>query len=160
MWAIPKDGFVLMGGLFAPDPTPKKEFEIAKGVLLASLSIPSRPVVEREAGQIVKVERLRDIFLGRRRLPLVGESAGLMGASTGERMSFALISGRLCAEAMNKTRDGAALKRYRILAREGLFRIWRERTKPVVGILGPPCNKQVGPTILAESKEWKTVSLH
>jgi len=124
LWAIPKDHFLLIGGLFAPESNPREDFERMKELLQGRLNCQTGAIVKREGGRIIKVERPWDVFLGRGRVLLVGESAGLISGSSGEGLSFALLSGEMCARAINRDGGDEVLGDYKGLVRRQVWRSW------------------------------------
>lgn len=97
-WLIPKNNSLLIGvGLPPYDAT--KKFELFKEKISKKYGIKFNGKIS--AGIALAPARVDNIYLGNGNILLVGEAAGLISPTSSEGISFALRSGKYCAEAIN-----------------------------------------------------------
>jgi flavin-dependent dehydrogenase len=102
IWSIPKDGFTLVGTAFRPGNISEK-IPLFRKFVRQEMGIKKRPE-KTEAGVLLRPKKEDIMFCEGGKL-LAGEAAGLVSPNTGEGISFALRSGRFCAEAIKKNFD-------------------------------------------------------
>jgi len=101
-WIIPKNGCLLVGGALPVSPVVKETFEKLI-VKLKEKGLIQGEVLHKEASFICRPRRRRSIQTGTHRLALIGEAAGFISPSSAEGISYALRSGELLAECMNRS---------------------------------------------------------
>jgi geranylgeranyl diphosphate/geranylgeranyl-bacteriochlorophyllide a reductase len=97
-WAIPKPGAVLVGAAFSEVRGAREKFE----EILAwfrNLRGLGGEIVERSARRLTRPRRRSDLMPGAGPVILAGEAAGLVSPSSGEGLSFALMSGQAAGRA-------------------------------------------------------------
>ncbi len=97
-WLIPKDGAVEVGAAVSPVNS-KQKFQLFKKKVEEKFGIKGEGEVN--SAVVLRPSSERDIFLGTDSILVCGEAAGLISPSSAEGISFALISGKLCAETLN-----------------------------------------------------------
>ncbi len=100
IWIIPKDDFLLVGAALKPNNV-REKVKLFRKKIEEKLNLPT-DAHKSEAWTILRPDSLDNIFLTTKNILLVGESAGLISASTGEGISFALRSGYFCGDALNE----------------------------------------------------------
>lgn len=100
-WAIPKGEFLIIGAALKPRYTDK--FYLLEEKLKNKLGI-DWTEYKKEGSPILRPS-VENIFLGDGNIFLVGEAAGLISATTGEGISFALRSAKLVASSINHGKD-------------------------------------------------------
>jgi len=101
-WIIPKNGCLLVGGALPVSPVVKETFEKLI-VKLKEKGLIQGEALHKEASFICRPRRRRSIQTGTHRLALIGEAAGFISPSSAEGISYALRSGELLAECMNRS---------------------------------------------------------
>jgi len=99
-WLIPKGEFLVMGAAIEDKKNVRTNFDIFKKDVKKKLGI-SGPAKKEEGAIGSRPMSEKDIFLGTKRILMVGEAAGLISPSTGDGISFALRSGYNVAVALN-----------------------------------------------------------
>ncbi|MCX8158156.1 MAG: FAD-dependent monooxygenase [Candidatus Diapherotrites archaeon] len=97
-WIIPKGNKLLLGSAL-PLEDALVRFELLKEKIKDRFKLSNEGKLS--AYLICRPNSKRDIFLGKNNIFLVGEAACLISPSSGEGISFALESGKYCAEAFN-----------------------------------------------------------
>ncbi|MFH1391947.1 MAG: FAD-dependent monooxygenase [Candidatus Diapherotrites archaeon] len=97
-WLIPKDDGVEIGAAVSPFKA-RETFQKFKKKVAEKTGIKGDGKIE--SAIILRPESSSDFFLGENSVFLCGEAAGLISPSSAEGISYALISGKLCAEALN-----------------------------------------------------------
>jgi flavin-dependent dehydrogenase len=101
-WIIPKRGLVEIGSLLEPRNS-KESFSLLKEKLSNKFSIVGEGPVH--SAIVLRPESIKDICLGKDSILLCGEAAGLISPSSAEGISYALRSGKYCAQAINSGKD-------------------------------------------------------
>ncbi len=96
-WIIPKSDGILIGSALNPVKS-REKFAQFKRLVNSKYGLSNNGRLD--SAVIMRPETSKDIFLGKENVMLVGEAAGLISPSSGEGISFALESGRVCAEAL------------------------------------------------------------
>ncbi|MCX6804189.1 MAG: hypothetical protein NTY48_06525 [Candidatus Diapherotrites archaeon] len=107
-WIIPKKPYIEIGALLEPKDS-KGKFELLKKKIGEKYSIFGNG--EYNSAIVLRPNSIKDIFLGKDSIFLCGEAAGLISPSSAEGISYALKSGKFCADALNSGKD--ALKIYK-----------------------------------------------
>ena len=94
-WVIPKEDKTLIGSALKPFNS-RDKFNQFKKLVESKYGLSDNGIID--SAIILRPESAKDICLGNGNVFLVGEAAGLISPSSGEGISFALQSGRLCAE--------------------------------------------------------------
>ncbi|MCX8158200.1 MAG: FAD-dependent monooxygenase [Candidatus Diapherotrites archaeon] len=99
-WLIPKDNKVIIGSGLEPKEA-KQKFGLLRRKIRGMFG-------KLENGMIngwpaLNPNSISDIFLGKDNILLAGEAAGLISPTSSEGISFALESGKYCAEAINES---------------------------------------------------------
>lgn len=110
-WIIPKDNLAVIGTALLPDQ--KNTISILKEKAKKYLNIHGH-TIKKKLDVAIRSSPNR-VFLGKDNIFLIGEAAGLISPSTAEGISFALRSGKYCAEAFN---NGEGLNEYKRLCQE------------------------------------------
>lgn len=100
-WAIPKGSSVLIGSAFGNTRGARGRFEMVLAVMRRSLGL-TGPELARSARLLSRPSRARDLFAGEGRVLLAGEAAGLVSPSSGEGLSFALLSGAFAGKSLEE----------------------------------------------------------
>ena len=104
-WAIPKGDRTIVGAaLPMVNGDIRAKFALLKKKAKKKLGVDG-DYENRESSIILRPESIKDLVLGKDNILLVGEAAGLISPSTGEGISFALRSGKMCAHALNNLKD-------------------------------------------------------
>lgn len=99
-WIIPKSGEVEIGATLKPKST-KKTFALLKDRIDKKFGISGKGRIQ--SSLVLRPHSLKDIYLGEKNVFLCGEAAGLIAASSAEGISYALRSGKYCADALNRS---------------------------------------------------------
>lgn len=127
-YIMPKGNLALVGSVFYPKSRGVfKKHDIILEILNQRLKA-FGPVVKKEAGKALKINRSKEIFLGERNVLVAGEAAGFISPTSGEGVSYALNSGMLCAESINGA-NGDALSVYARKSRELTKNLKRKMNK-------------------------------
>ena len=102
-WGLSKDGYFVFGGAFAIK-TGKKDFEALKEKLKAYDFRLENPV-KTEACLVLRPKGLNNYCCGADNAFLVGEAAGFISPSSLEGISYAIESGHLLAQCLNRGGD-------------------------------------------------------
>ena len=106
-WSISKDGFFILGGAFPLDES-RKHFELLKEKLKAHGFHFTLPL--KTEGCLVSMPRgLRDFFVGRDNVFLIGEAAGFISPSSLEGISYALNSADMLARILKTSSKNPVL---------------------------------------------------
>ena len=97
-WVIPKNKSIEIGSAVKPENS-KETFELFKRKVKEKLGIEGNG--KMEAAIILRPDSFSEIVLGNENIILCGEAAGLISPSSAEGISYALVSGKKCAEAIN-----------------------------------------------------------
>jgi flavin-dependent dehydrogenase len=97
-WAIPKDETVLIGCAFERTQEVKRRFEQILAWYRERLGLGDE-VLRHSARRLSRPRARAEMFPGRGDVLLVGEAAGLVSPSSGEGISFALLSGAAAGRA-------------------------------------------------------------
>ncbi len=98
-WAIPKGDFIITG--LAYPLSFNNKIDKVKGWVEDRLDTKLK-FYKREGYTITRPKNSNELFLGKKNVFLVGESAGWISSSSGDGISFALRSAYNCAKAFNK----------------------------------------------------------
>lgn len=98
-WLIPKDNGVEIGAALSPANS-KEKYSLFKKKVEEKFGIKGSG--DLQSAIVLRPKSMQDIFLGQDSVMLCGEAAGLIIPSSAEGISNALISGKLCAEAINE----------------------------------------------------------
>ncbi len=97
-WAIPKNETVLIGCAFEETREVKERFEQILAWYRERLGLGEK-ILEHSARRLSRPRKRSELFPGRGHVLLVGEAAGLVSPSSGEGISFALLSGAAAGRA-------------------------------------------------------------
>jgi len=97
-WLIPKDDGVEIGAAVKPFKA-KEKYDLFKKKVSEKFGISGNGKLE--SAIILRPESINNIFLGQDTVLVCGEAAALISPSSAEGISYALLSGRYCAEALN-----------------------------------------------------------
>lgn len=97
-WLIPKGDEIVVGSALQPYKAMEK-FKLFKEKVRKKYGIKNNGKIS--FALLFRPRSKSDIFLGDSNVLLAGEAAGLISPSSAEGISFALQSGKFCAEAMN-----------------------------------------------------------
>lgn len=113
-YVVPKGEAVLVGSVFYPGATAQKaKHDEVLARLREGLGFGGS--IKREAAAALQVRSGRDVLLGDGNVLLTGEAAGFISPTSGEGISYALSTGRMCAQAI-AAEPNDALGAYRKLA--------------------------------------------
>ena len=97
-WTIRKDGYFIFGGAFDKNGC-RAAYEKQRSRLEAYLAVDFGEPVKREACLLTSIRGAGDLILGKGRVFLLGEAAGLVSPSSFEGFSSAFTSGKYLADA-------------------------------------------------------------
>ncbi|HIH09601.1 MAG TPA: hypothetical protein HA254_02920 [Candidatus Diapherotrites archaeon] len=97
-WLIPKGDCVEIGAAVSPFKA-KEKFDLFKKKVSEKFGITGDGKIE--SAIVLRPSSLDEIFLGKDSIFLCGEAAALISPSSAEGISYALLSGKYCAEAFN-----------------------------------------------------------
>ena len=100
-WVIPKGDYTVIGAAIKKGYSIEEKMDLLKRKVRDKLNI-SGAKINSEGAPGLKPASLEDIILGQGNVFLVGEAAGLISPSSGEGVSYALMSGEKCAEAIKR----------------------------------------------------------
>ncbi len=126
-WTIPKEEELVLGAALSPGREVREKFERLKDRLRALGLRLDRPV-RRQAAWLLRPRSPADICLGSPGAALAGEAAGFISPSSAEGISFALLSARALALALEGGIDGFQA-RYRSLTRSLRLKILMKNFK-------------------------------
>ena len=109
-WAIPKSECVLVGSAFADRATARDNFDRLLAEFCRRLGL-AGTVLGRAARPLTRPRSRADFCPGDSSVLLCGEAAGLVSPSSGEGISWALVSGAAAGRALGTARPGAAYSR-------------------------------------------------
>jgi flavin-dependent dehydrogenase len=109
-WVISKGRKVEVGCAVLPYKA-REKFELFKNKVKKRFGIVGNGVVE--SALVLRPKEFSDILLGKKNVFLCGEAAALISPSSAEGISYALLSGSFCAEAINNCFDKDPLKKYK-----------------------------------------------
>src|SRR3989338_5273183 len=98
-WIIPKGSKIVIGSALRPYKA-REKFYLFKKKVEKRFGVKNRGLLD--SAIILRPNIESDIFLGKGNVLVAGEAAGLISPSSGEGISFALESGKLCAEAITE----------------------------------------------------------
>ncbi|MFH0949190.1 MAG: FAD-dependent oxidoreductase [Candidatus Aenigmatarchaeota archaeon] len=101
-WIIPKGERIVVGSAFSGGNITEKILNFKK---IISDKFDINDFGPMEAAPITKPKKEEDICLAKNNCLIIGEAAGLISASTGDGISYALASGKNCAEAINRSNN-------------------------------------------------------
>lgn len=104
-WGIQKENTLIIGSAIPDLKNANNNFSILLNKL-SSLDLKLGDMLKREGALLFRPKSYKDIFLGKKPVHFIGEAAGLISPSSSEGISFALKSGRILAEAINKSYAG------------------------------------------------------
>jgi flavin-dependent dehydrogenase len=132
VWGIPKDGYTLVGTAFKPGGIREKILRFRKFVR-EEYGLKGKP--QSFESMIILRPGKHDVMLSKNGILMAGEAAGLISPVTGEGISFALASGRICADAIKKSPDNPCESYERLCS--GLVGDIAEKSK-ISSLLGSP----------------------
>ncbi|MEI7962093.1 MAG: hypothetical protein WCI04_07190 [archaeon] len=98
-WIIPKGDYIEVGaGVNLESPREKFNLFVSKVEKKYNLEV----FGEIQSAVVLRPRNEKDIFLGKNNIFICGEAAGLITPSGAEGISFALLSGKYAAEALNE----------------------------------------------------------
>jgi len=109
-WAIPKPGEVLIGSAFDDPASAGGRFDEVIRCVKERLALAGDPL-ERRSRLLTRPRRTSDFHAGDERILLAGETAGLISASSGEGISYALESGAAAGRAVASTEPASEYRR-------------------------------------------------
>ena len=115
-WIIPKGHKTLIGAALMPIKA-REKFKQFKQLMKSKYGL--HETGSLSSAVILRPNSQKDICLGKGNVFLIGEAAGLISPSSGEGISFALESGRVCAEAL-------------IESPNAVFESYKKKVKPAV----------------------------
>jgi flavin-dependent dehydrogenase len=101
-WVIPKKPYIEIGALLEPKDS-KEKFMILKKKISEKFKIKGDGMFN--SAIVLRPGSQKDICLGKDSILLCGEAAGLISPSSAEGISYALRSGKYCAEAFNSGKN-------------------------------------------------------
>lgn len=101
-WVIPKQPYVEIGALLDPNDS-REKFLLLKKKVSEKLGIVGEGVLN--SAIVLRPNPSKDVLLGKDSILLCGEAAGLISPSSAEGISYALRSGKYCADALNNSSD-------------------------------------------------------
>jgi len=116
-WIIPKGDKTLIGSALKPAKA-REKFNQLKEFVKSQYGLHDGGAID--SAIILRPETQKDICLGLGTVFLVGEAAGLISPSSGEGISFALASGRICAESI-------------ITGGRNPLDLYKNKAKPLIG---------------------------
>jgi len=135
-WLIPKGKETLLGAALKPLKS-REKFNEFKAWVEKEYKLQNKGAID--SALILRPESKSDIFIGNGNVLLVGEAAGLISPSSGEGISFALESGRLCAESFLESNQNP-------------FAIYNKKVQPLIERVLSKINKS---KIIYSSKSRK-----
>ena len=101
-WTISKNQYFVVGGAF-PEETCNDNFEELKSKLRnKGYKFSKDKLVKREGCYVYLSNAFNSVHIGKDNIYLIGESAGMISPSSLEGISYAMDSGRILAEVLNK----------------------------------------------------------
>ena len=110
-WTIRKDGHWIFGGAFDVENC-RNAFDMQRSHLETYLGIKLGPPIKREACLLTSIRSAKDLILGKDRVFLIGEAAGLVSPSSFEGFSSAFLSGKYLADSFSAGTDADQILRY------------------------------------------------
>ncbi len=126
-WGIQKEDVLVIGSAIDDIKNANYKFSILLEKL-RGLGLDLKGQIKREGAMLFRPKSHKDIYLGRRPVHFIGEAAGLISPSSSEGISFALRSGRLLAESINRSYAGFEYE-YAKSCKSMLFRIFYKEKK-------------------------------
>ena len=103
-WTIHKGNYVIFGGAFAKKGC-RAAFDLQKSRLEDFLEKSFGNPIKTEACLVSSPRAMKDFCTGNKDIFLIGEAAGFISASSFEGLSSAMLSGKLLADAFNKSKS-------------------------------------------------------
>ena len=101
-WTISKNQYFIVGGAF-PEETCNENFEELKAKLSKKgYKFSKDKLVKREGCYVYLSNAFNSVHIGKDNIYLIGEAAGMISPSSLEGISYAMDSGRILAEVLNK----------------------------------------------------------
>lgn len=110
-WAIPKADSLIVGSAFGEPEDAKERFERILAWYREQLGLGDE-VLDRTSRRLSRPRALKELYSGKRTVLLVGEAAGLVSPSSGEGISFALLSGSAAGRAVSVETPDRYYERY------------------------------------------------
>ncbi len=104
-WIIPKDNYLLVGAALRPRENPWDKYNLLK-TKLTQLGFIFDNKVKTEGAYIYRPRKVSQLWVGRDRIALVGESAGAISPSSAEGISYALKSSLYLAQSLEDGIEG------------------------------------------------------
>ena len=99
-WMVPKGDELILGTILKKGKNSwDKFYKLEQRVKSEGIDLND---VIRDEGTFIKVPKWNEYFMGKDRIALIGEAAGLISSSSSEGISYALISGYYLADSINK----------------------------------------------------------
>ena len=127
-WLIRKDGCTIFGGAFVKSGG-REAFDAQRVRLEQQLGISLGAPIKTEACQVCSPRSMRDFITGKDGVYLLGEAAGLISASSFEGISSAMLSGRMLAQAFDKSTPAGIAKAYRRASGRLRFKLFTKTVK-------------------------------
>ncbi len=127
-WAVPKGDRVLVGCAFEDHLGARERFDRVVSWYRSSLGL-GEEVAPRTARRLTRPRSRAELHAGDNRVLLVGEAAGLVSPSSGEGISYALLSGAAAGQAIASASPRSSYGRYfspaarRIMAKTAKARV-------------------------------------
>lgn len=102
VWVIPKgDRLIIGAGFNSESKGAKEKFEQLAEKAKEDLGVKGEVIGSLKGCHLLNIRSVKDVSSGKGNVFLVGEAAGLVAPTTGEGISYALKSGKYCAQAIN-----------------------------------------------------------
>lgn len=99
-WMVPKGDELILGTILKKGKNSwDKFYKLEQRVKSEGIDLND---IIRDEGTFIKVPKWNEYFMGKDKIALIGEAAGLISASSSEGISYALISGYYLADSINK----------------------------------------------------------
>jgi len=95
-WVIPKDNFLILGSALKPNDDTLEKYSNLK-VKLSNLGFDFSNKYKTEGAYIFRPGKIKNIYLGKDNIALIGEAAGAISPSSAEGISYALKSSQYLA---------------------------------------------------------------
>lgn len=103
-WTIQKGRYILFGSAIPRNQDANQLHELQKAKL-EELGFDFSKRVKRTGTIIFRPKKLKHICIGNEKIALIGEAAGMISPSSAEGISYALSSGMMLAESINKDKE-------------------------------------------------------
>jgi flavin-dependent dehydrogenase len=146
-YIVPKAGRVLVGMVYYPG---TKRAHLLQDQALQELRrrLPIGQSMKREAWVAPRVTQINDVCPGQGRVLLAGEAGGFISPTSGEGISWALLSGRACGSAIALGQPDAALGAYA----DGVKRLLGDIRRRLLAY--PFVNSRWGKTLMGLAPQW------